>query len=414
MRYYAIRQDQSGRIWASTRQGLVEWAGDAILPAHQGYRALQQRINDIELLPDTSLALCPRGHGVVFWKPGRVPLEINTGQALSLPHDSANVALEFVCLHFRSNSQIPFAFRLRNSADEAPWTYTTDRRVNFPNLSPGDYRFEVKAQTESGVWSPVTALDITIRPPWWATWWARAGAALLLALLAYAAYRYRIRQINQENRLREEMQRLERAALQAQMNPHFIFNCLNSIQHFILENESDAAVLYLAKFARLVRGTLDASVAGAVSLEDEVKMLGNYLALEQLRFKKVFDYRITVAETLDAANTELPPLIIQPFVENAVLHGMKNLEKDGRIGVTFRREAGFLCIEVQDNGLGMHAAGAQKRSLGRSITQRRLELLQQQNERGAISVQYLSPEDGVGTLVSIRLPFEKIQKYTSK
>ena len=190
------------------------------------------------------------------------------------------------------------------------------------------------------------------------------------------------------------------------MNPHFIFNCLNSIQHFILKNEPDAAVLYLAKFAKLVRGSLNASVAGEVSLEEEVRMLDNYLALEQLRFKRVFDYKIEVDDCLDRQQTLLPPLIVQPFVENAVLHGMKSRQNNGQIMVTFWQEDKHLRIDVQDNGSGMAALenGGDKTSLGRSITQRRLELLQTQNERQAISVRYVVPEGGVGTLVSIRLP----------
>lgn len=507
-RYYAIRCDQSGRVWASGRQGLVEWVGDSILPAHQGHEALRQRINDIELLPDTTLVLCPRGRGVVVWKPGRAPLEINTeqgllsaginalhcspggviwacsdrglnkltpdgrggyrvtsytmkqglpsntvydalsigdtvwvathrglfrmiersdttrmpapllasvsvhnalyfpGKLLDLPHDSADVALEFVALHFRSQGQIQYAFRLSPSGANTPWTNTADRRVNFPNLNPGVYRFEVKAQIESGAWSAVAALDIRIRPPWYATWWARGLFALALGLAVFGIYRYRTNQIRTESRLREEMLRLERSALQAQMNPHFIFNCLNSIQDFIQRNERDSAVLYLAKFAKLVRGALNASVAGTVRLEDEIQMLDNYLALERLRFRQAFDYSIDVDEALDTGDVLLPPLIVQPFVENAVLHGMRGKDKDGYIGVRFRQANDYLYIEVQDNGAGWEQrnASGEKPSLGRSITQRRLDLLNRQSEQEAISVHYHVPDNGVGTLVSIRLP----------
>ncbi len=191
------------------------------------------------------------------------------------------------------------------------------------------------------------------------------------------------------------------------MNPHFIFNSLNSIQIFILGNEPDSAVLYLAKFAKLVRSTLNASANGAVSVEEEVQMLDHYLALERLRHNQVFEYRIAVDPKIDPVNTQLPPLIVQPFVENAVLHGMKGVEKDGRIEVTFGQENGYLRIDVQDNGAGMPSSGIEesgKISLGRSITQRRLALIQQQNERQSISVEYKVPELGQGTLVSIRLP----------
>jgi len=520
LRYYAARQDQSGRIWASSRQGLLEWripnsklktqhSKPKIEPAHQGYPAMRQRTKDIELLPDTSLVLAPLGHGVVFWKPGRRPLEINTGQGLlaasirnlhlapggviwacsergvnkltpdgsggyrvsdytlkdglptnmvydalnigntvwlatdkglfrmheqadtsilpaplsasvtvnnvpyfpgpvlSLPHDSTDISLSFVALHFRSDGRILYAFRLWSPGSDTSWTYTTDRRVNFPGLPPGRYRFEVKARSEGGAWSAVTALDIRIRPPWWATGWAYGGAALALAALVVGLYRYRVRQIRHENRIREEMLRLEQSALQAQMNPHFIFNCLNSIQNFILTNEPDAAVFYLAKFARLVRTALNASVRGEVTLGDEVSMLENYLALEQMRFKKTFDFSITVDPSLHRDNTFLPPLLVQPFVENAVLHGMKDLKKDGYIGVTFRPEAGYLYVNIWDNGPGLEreqADAEEKISLGGQITRRRLELLQQQKSDSlAVSVSYQKPENGAGTSVEVRI-----------
>jgi len=204
---------------------------------------------------------------------------------------------------------------------------------------------------------------------------------------------------------------VERAFCNSGRNPHFIFNCLNSIQHFILSNEPTTAVRYLAKFARLVRDALETSVAGQVMLNEEVRMLDNYLALEQMRFKQAFDYHLEVDERLDHLHTVLPPLIVQPFVENAVQHGMKNREHGGLVRVVFRPDGAFLCIEVQDNGTGMTIAPAgdrhdgNKSSLGRGITQRRLELLQEQT----VSVAYTAPADSTGMLVTIRLPLTTVQ-----
>jgi len=411
-------------IWACTSRGL-----NRLTPDGQGrYRVIgfttkhglpSNIVNAVCVTGDTIWLATDQGafrmSGQVEASPIPAPLftEISVGTVprfpegtLLLPYDSSDITLGFMSLHFRSQSHIPYAYRMLDASGDTSWTIGFERRVSFSNLSPDAYRFEVKAQNEDGAWSPVTALDIRIRPPWYATWWARGAFAAALALLTYAGYRYRINQVRSESRLQAEMLRLERSALQAQMNPHFIFNCLNSIQHFILKNEPDAAVLYLAKFAKLVRGSLNASVAGEVSLEEEVRMLDNYLALEQLRFKRVFDYKIEVDDCLDRQQTLLPPLIVQPFVENAVLHGMKSRQNNGQIMVTFWQEDKHLRIDVQDNGSGMAALenGGDKTSLGRSITQRRLELLQTQNERQAISVRYVVPEGGVGTLVSIRLP----------
>lgn len=501
--------DPAGRIWASDLKGLLEWGSDSLVRAGTAFPALQQRMRDIVALPDSSLVLSPKGRGVVFWKPGRAPVEYNirhgvlsgevgmlyyhapdstiwactsrglnrlapdgrggyrvsgfttkhglpsntvnavcmagdtiwlatdrgvfrmSGQAaasvipaplfteisvgnmprfpqgvLLLPYDSSDIALEFISLHFRSQGHIPYAYRLRDASGDTSWITGFERRVSFSNLSPGTYRFEVKAQNEDGAWSPVTALAIRIRPPWWATWWARGGASALFALLIFTGYRYRVNQIRAKSRLQEEIHRLERAALQAQMNPHFLFNCLNSIQSFILDNNSDAAVLYLAKFAKLVRSTLNASVNSEVTVEEEVQMLDYYLALERLRFSNVFEYHIEVDQQIDRANTLLPPLIVQPIVENAVLHGMKNIQKNGRIEVIFRRENEYIVIRVCDNGPGLTTSEVAngKTSMGRSITKRRLEILQQQSTNKTISLQYLPQEEGTGTCVLIKLP----------
>jgi len=163
-----------------------------------------------------------------------------------------------------------------------------------------------------------------------------------------------------------------------------------------------------------VRGTLNASVEGSILLEDEVNMLNNYLSLEQLRFKQSFDYLISVDPLLDPTNTLLPPLIVQPFVENAVLHGMDSKLKSGLILIKFYPDKDILCMEVRDNGAGLNpeqTKGPQV-SLGGSITRRRLELLNEQSVKDAITISYRTPEDGIGTLVSIRLPLKQNKALT--
>ncbi|MBC7775117.1 MAG: histidine kinase [Phycisphaerae bacterium] len=512
-RYVSARQDQSGRVWAYNIDGFVEWVGDRIDTVYKTNPIFKQYIKDIALLPDTSLVLCPLGHGLAFWKPGRALIEIKgkngllsdwfttlyyhapnsslwagcrrgvnkirfdghggykietfilehglpnnsvsafavaendlwwatekglyrtrnrpdtvvvpapvfhavsvnnvpyfPTEALVLPHDSADITIDLLSLYFRGNGKTPFAYRLLHGSGDTSWQLKAGRRISFLNLQPGKYRLEVKTQGDANAWSPVSTLDIVICPPWWAIWWARSLFALGLGLGVYSLYRYRTGQIVHESRLKEEMLRLERSALQAQMSPHFIFNCLNSIQNFILKNDSDAAVLYLARFAKLVRSSLNASVEGSVSLEEEINMLNHYLTLEQLRFKQAFEYQISVDPMLDRVHTMLPPLIVQPFVENAVLHGLKDLQKDGLILIKFYPDNGMLCVEVRDNGLGLEQEKSKTGdvSLGGSITRRRLELLNAQSTNDEISIAYSTPEGGTGTIVLIRLPLRQI------
>ncbi len=416
----------SGSIWVCTLNGLVKCTPTG----PRQYRINQftvkhglpsNTVNDVTTTPDGSVWVAT-AKGLFRFRdnfteaPIPAPLfeqvSVNgiayAAAALhTLPHDSANLAIQFLSLHFRSGGDIPYRFRLLQAGSDTIWTHTHSQTVHFSNLAPGNYRFQVQAQNEEARWSTVSTLAFIIRPPWWATWWSRMTAATALGMLAFGFYRYRVGQIKKEGNLREELYRLEQSALQAQMNPHFIFNCLNSIQHFILKNESDAAVLYLARFAKLVRGALNASVNGSITLEDEIKMLDNYLALEQMRFQKTFDYTITANENLDRKNTLLPPLLVQPFVENAVLHGMKTVKKDGHIGVTFQQVDGYLCINIRDNGPGLPQEQLEtedKTSLGGQITRRRLELLQQQTAGPtAVSVTYREPEAGTGTCVEVKI-----------
>ncbi|MCB0551445.1 MAG: histidine kinase, partial [Phaeodactylibacter sp.] len=187
-----------------------------------------------------------------------------------------------------------------------------------------------------------------------------------------------------------------------QMNPHFIFNCLNSIQNFILQNDRKRAVEYLSRFAQLVRHNLNASVQGKVSLDEELRLLDNYLALEQERFEHRFEYSLEVGEGLDKELIAFPPMLIQPYVENAVIHGLGKKEGKGKVTVHFQQEDGGLMVTIRDNGVGYRPGSngehsPRHRSVGMTVTQKRLELLGKRGEE----VVRISALEGTGTEVRI-------------
>ncbi len=226
---------------------------------------------------------------------------------------------------------------------------------------------------------------------------------------------FRKKQMLQEISLKEEVLMLQRSALQAQMNPHFIFNCLNSIQNFILQNDRKKAVEYLSRFAKLVRHNLNASVNGGVSLEEEVNLLDNYLALERERFDQQFDYKIEVGEELEKQFVEFPSMLIQPYVENAVIHGLSEKKEGGKISVGFNSNNGDLVVKIQDNGKGyrQHDKGEQAnrhKSVGMSITQKRLELLGA-DPFNSVQIQTLKNQQNEleGTAVTIRIKIKSIE-----
>lgn len=179
---------------------------------------------------------------------------------------------------------------------------------------------------------------------------------------------------------------LQAKALQAQMNPHFIFNCLNSIQSYIMSNDRLAAMDYLSLFAKLIRQYLKASSQKEITLEDEINLLSSYLTIEQLRKNNNFEYNIKVESILDYSKIMIPPLLIQPFVENAIIHGLLNKPRNGRIDINFRLSEQKLLVEIRDNGSGIQNNFETKdESLGLKITSKRLEFINNQTTNFTIS-----------------------------
>ena len=185
-----------------------------------------------------------------------------------------------------------------------------------------------------------------------------------------------------QEELQHKAKELEMQALRAQMNPHFIFNCLSSINRFILKNESEPASDYLTKFSRLIRMVLNNSKRELISLDDELEMLQLYLEMERMRFKYSFDYKISFKNETDFENVFIPPLLLQPFAENAIWHGLMNKEGPGHLTVLLSKEDSKLTCIIEDNGVGRAKAAElksksaeRKKSLGLQITKERLSLL---------------------------------------
>jgi len=320
----------------------------------------------------------------------------------ALPAGPQDVSINFGTINFVLGDQVNYRYRINAKAS---WQYTTNRTANYPNLPPGDYGFTVQSRNQDGFWSESTTLPIAIAAPWYTRWWALTGGILLLlgALTAYFLFRERRRV--RERDLLLQINQLEHAALHAQMNPHFVFNALNSIQNFVLENDARQASTYLSRFARIIRQTLRSSVSGEQTLAEELDMLRTYLVLEKLRFKEGFNYEITVDDELPLDAVTLPPLLIQPFVENAIIHGLKEKQDGGRIRVHFGGTAEELEVTIEDNGRGYQRdPRGNRESMGMDITRRRLEMMNVNSaERSGMEVEVLYDERGKpsGTRVTL-------------
>ena len=335
---------------------------------------------------------------------------------LNIHSDRDYLSFEFSALGYSNPKE--FAYQLEGVDDN--WVLTKEHRsTSYANLSPGEYNFLLKARLEGASWSPERQLSVYLVPRWWETWWFKLIAAALLLLLGYRVYRWRIDDIRQKERLKAEFQRkldeVEMQALRSQMNPHFFFNSLNSIQLYIIKNDPKTAVEYLDRFSRLMRLILQNSRAKLVPLKDELEALQLYMELESLRFSVSFDKKIDVDPAININDIEIPPMLLQPFVENAIWHGIQHKGEKGEILIQIQKEGEFLKCIIQDDGIGREKAKQlRKRSLrhhksmGMKITTDRLSMLNQsKNGRsGAIEIidLYDKKQNPEGTRVEITLP----------
>ncbi len=237
---------------------------------------------------------------------------------------------------------------------------------------------------------------------------------LLTAILLFN--RYKLKKDKEKSEVEKARMRIEQRLLHSQMNPHFIFNSLNSINSFIGENNTQEAQTYLSKFARLMRLILENSRKNMVALEDEVNALRLNLELEQLRFDGRFNFQIDISKEIDTDDIYLPPMLIQPFIENAIMHGVKGIHGEGLISLTIKVKDELLICIVEDNGVGRDESmrkGNKKEghvSLGTQVTIERLEILQQEiNTKSGMEIIDLKDKNGIGigTKVVLSIPFEE-------
>jgi ligand-binding sensor domain-containing protein len=338
--------------------------------------------------------------------------------AYTFPFDALNIKIDFTAISFKSAGNNTYYYKLVGL--DSGWNSTTNTFVNFPTLPDGEYTLLIRAVNKFGVESETKSIRIIITPPWWQTWWFISLAGIAFATIVFFIYRRNIDAIKRREKIKRSnetrLAALEQQALQAQMNPHFIFNCLNSIQAFILDFDAEGANQYLTAFASMIRQTLDISSHPLISVADEVRYLDTYLQLEKLRFREKFNYRIQVAEEIDTFGTWIPGMLLQPFIENALRHGIQHrTDNEGMIVLEIKPEekAGIACM-ISDNGIGRKRAEEIKsrqhieyQSKGTFISQKRVNAINSQfNTTIRIETEDIVDEEGSieGTVVKIIIP----------
>lgn len=348
---------------------------------------------------------------------------INFLKEIKLDYDQNFISFEAVALNYSHTESNTYAYKMEGLEDK--WNYAGTRRYgSYTGLEPGHYTLRIKAANNDNVWNNQgIALSIFIAPPFWQTWWFYALVALAFMLVTVAIYRYRLNVIKEREKIKSEFNKkvaeVEMTALRAQMNPHFLFNCLNSINKYVLMNDRDAASEYLSSFAKLIRLILDNSKQDSITLENELEALALYIEMEALRFENLFEYKIDIAEDIMPQDVYVPPLLFQPFVENAIWHGLMHKDGPGLIKVTVQTEINRLIVCIEDNGVGRakakeYEAGQtlKRKSHGMQITGERISILNKLNNSDAVvEIIDLVDEHGNATGTSVRITLPLL--YTS-
>ena len=338
---------------------------------------------------------------------------------INLLYNQNSITFYFDVIRFFNPQELSFSYKLEgtNKAWSEP---TRDKKIVFQNLNPGKYKLRIKAFCNNeNSFEEELVVDLNISFPLWQRWYAIVSIGILVAFVVWLIVFVRTRAIRKRERVRrklaEKISEFEMKALRAQMNPHFIFNAINSIQNFMLDNDIDKALNYLSDFAKLIRLTLDNVSKKLIPLEDELEYLKYYLNLERMRFNKSFELEISISDDYNFYKVLIPPMLIQPFVENAIKHGFICKKPDARITLRFEIiEEIFLRCTVEDNGIGreksksLNKNNKMHKSYGTFITNERLNLLNETQNKNGYKIQiidlYDDDENPAGTRVEIFIP----------
>ena len=333
------------------------------------------------------------------------------GRSITLLPGQNSFSVDFAVLNFDDPSGNRYYYKLEGAGNE--WKENGNGHLSFFGLAPGKYLLHVKGGNKYGeLFKDEDLLSVNVKPFWWQTLLFRLFCAAAVGMLIFLLLRRRIQNIRRESAFKQKIAETEMMALRSQMNPHFIFNSLNGIENFILQNDKRQASEYLNKFASLIRIILSNSRKEGVAFADDMETLQLYIDLELLRFNHSFCYTNCVDPALVEFDYRVPPLLIQPFVENAIVHGFANSDrKDLQLKVTATLEDEYVIYTIEDNGVGRVKAAIYNRgkskhvSLGLQITNERIQIFNEQHHaQNALNIEDLySNGSAAGTRVTVKV-----------
>ncbi len=328
-----------------------------------------------------------------------------------------NIKINFTVLSFIPNEKIKVLYSINNSK----WNTldTENRSLILSSLSPDDYEIKLKIDDEN--FKNIETIHFTIKKPIWLNPIVLSLLGITFLFILFALYKRQILKIQKQNQLALDKINLEKnanqsklKAIKSQMNPHFFYNALNTLQSYILSNEKKQAIEYLSKFSNLTRTILELTEKDFISVNEEIKTLKLYLDIEKVRFEDDFNYEIITNSELDNEHIKIPSMLLQPYVENAIKHGLLHKKENKELKISFEKNNDILKITIDDNGIGRQKSGElnaiknkNHNSFATEAMQNRIDLLNQYNHKN-ISIVITDKtnllEQSIGTTVTFEIP----------
>lgn len=365
----AAYRDHNGNLWFGTSEGVLKYSSTQKKNANEIREPLTH-------ITGVRLFLQPTD-----WSAFSDSLEPITGlpRNLSIDYKKKYLTFDYIGINLSNPNAVRYKFMLVGFDQD--WSPPTDATfATYSNLPPGKYTFKVIAGNKKNVWNTVPAtFSFEITPPFWLTWWFFVLCFIFIVAILWLLYRWRVSSIKRKHHTQQleyksRLLVLEHQTLNASMNRHFVFNALNSIQYYINKENKTLASKYLGSFAKLIRKNLDSSFSTFVPLSEEIERLELYLELEHMRLENKFDYRIDIEGDIDIESIEIPPMMLQPYIENSIWHGILPMQKPGTIIITVKELGDEIMFSIEDNGIGIEASMEKKRQSGKTHISRGMEI----------------------------------------
>lgn len=429
---HVLHCDGKERIWVGTAKGVSVFHAPTfrfLFNLTLNDVLLSNDVLDIDTYGDTAYIATPAGVTIVGIVPSLVrasPPELyvegfeygngkfNGLSSPGIPYSNSAAVLSFKAITFQAGQLLKYRYRM--SGADGGWSESSNDKIVFYDLSPGTYTLELSARKYNSDWSMPVTYTFSILPLWYQDSRFRVSVAIVLVILFVAGYRRQVsvirRRAQEQTAYHKKIADLESNALANQMNPHFIFNSLNTVQQFMLLKEEKQGIAYLNEFSRLIRQILQYSKQEYIRLDQEISFLKRYLELEQIRFNQKFTFTFRVAGVADEEEVRIPPMLVQPLLENAVKHGLR--KEGGHIAVSMQLDGDMLLVVIEDDGYGIEKvreeALKQTRdfdSTALKVIEGRLKLMvNEKGQKGSVSIKDRSwLGNGLqGTRVQLEIP----------